>query len=83
MKAFDAGEPQASGKTYKVTGSLKQGIDTENAKKINKIIRDEGPQGRQDADSGRRDPGELQEARRPAGRHRLLKGLTSTWRCSS
>ena len=28
MKAFDAGEPQASGKTYKVTGALKQGIDS-------------------------------------------------------
>ena len=45
MKAFDAGEPQASGKTYRVSGNLKQGIDTENAKKINKIIRDEGPKG--------------------------------------
>ena len=45
MKAFDAGEPQASGKTYKVIGSIKQGIDSENAKKITKIIRDEGPKG--------------------------------------
>jgi uncharacterized protein YajQ (UPF0234 family) len=45
MKAFDAGEPQASGKTYKVSGTLKQGIDQENAKKINKLIRDEGPKG--------------------------------------
>ncbi|RFD26264.1 YajQ family cyclic di-GMP-binding protein [Mycobacterium uberis] len=43
MKAFDAGEPQASGKTYKVTGTLKQGINSENAKKITKLIRDEGP----------------------------------------
>jgi len=31
LKAFDAGEPQASGKTYKVTGALKQGITSENA----------------------------------------------------
>ena len=45
MKAFDAGEPQASGKTYRVTGGLKQGIDQENAKKINKLIRDDGPKG--------------------------------------
>ena len=45
MKAFDAGDPQASGKTYKVSGSLKQGIDSEQAKKITKIIRDEGPKG--------------------------------------
>jgi uncharacterized protein YajQ (UPF0234 family) len=45
MKAFDAGEPQASGKTFKVTGTLKQGISSEDAKKITKIIRDEGPKG--------------------------------------
>ncbi|MEZ0349473.1 YajQ family cyclic di-GMP-binding protein [Mycobacterium sp. pR1184] len=45
MKAFDAGEPQASGKTFKVTGTLKQGIDSENAKKITKLIRDDGPKG--------------------------------------
>ncbi|BBY87306.1 YajQ family cyclic di-GMP-binding protein [Mycolicibacterium tokaiense] len=45
MKAFDAGEPQASGKTYKVIGNIKQGISSEDAKKITKIIRDEGPKG--------------------------------------
>ena len=45
MKAFDAGDPQASGKTFKVTGTLKQGISSEEAKKITKIIRDEGPKG--------------------------------------
>ena len=45
MKAFDAGDPQASGKTYKVSGTIKQGIDSENAKKITKLIRDEGPKG--------------------------------------
>ena len=45
MKAFDAGDPQASGKTYRVSGTLKQGIDQEHAKKINKLIRDEGPKG--------------------------------------
>ena len=43
MKEFDAGAPQASGKTFKVTGKLKQGIDSEHAKKITKMIRDEGP----------------------------------------
>ena len=45
MKAFDAGDPQASGKTYKVIGSIKQGISSEDAKKVTKIIRDEGPKG--------------------------------------
>ena len=45
MKAFEAGDPQASGKTYRVSGTLKQGISSENAKKVTKLIRDEGPKG--------------------------------------
>ncbi|GED98751.1 YajQ family cyclic di-GMP-binding protein [Gordonia crocea] len=45
LKAFEAGEPASSGKVFKITGTLKQGIDTEHAKKITKIIRDEGPKG--------------------------------------
>ena len=46
MKAFDvSGDPQASGKTYKVSGTIKQGISSEDAKKITKLIRDDGPKG--------------------------------------
>ncbi|RVW01133.1 YajQ family cyclic di-GMP-binding protein [Rhodococcus xishaensis] len=45
LKAFDAGEPSQSGKVYKLSGSLVQGISSENAKKISKKIRDEGPKG--------------------------------------
>ncbi|WP_197373292.1 YajQ family cyclic di-GMP-binding protein [Mycolicibacterium baixiangningiae] len=45
MKAFDAGDPQPSGKTYRVSGDIKQGITSEQAKKITKLIRDEGPKG--------------------------------------
>jgi len=45
MKAFDAGDPQPSGKTFRLTGTLKQGISSEEAKKITKMIRDEGPKG--------------------------------------
>ena len=45
MKAFDAGEPHPSGKAYKLTGSLIQGIASEKAKEISKRIRDEGPKG--------------------------------------
>jgi len=45
MKAFDAGDPQASGKTYRISGTLKQGISSENAKKVTKLIRDDGPKG--------------------------------------
>ncbi|MBS9375798.1 MULTISPECIES: YajQ family cyclic di-GMP-binding protein [unclassified Rhodococcus (in: high G+C Gram-positive bacteria)] len=45
LKSFDAGEPTQSGKVYKITGTLVQGISQENAKKISKLIRDEGPKG--------------------------------------
>ena len=45
LKSFDAGEPAQSGKVYKLTGTLVQGISQENAKKISKLIRDEGPKG--------------------------------------
>ncbi len=43
LKHLDAGEPQLSGKIYKISSSLKEGISTENAKKIAKFLRDEGP----------------------------------------
>ena len=45
LKAFDAGEAASSGKVYKVSGKIVQGIDSEKAKKIAKFIRDEGPKG--------------------------------------
>lgn len=45
LKAFDAGEPAQSGMIYKLSGTLVQGISSENAKKITKKIRDEGPKG--------------------------------------
>ena len=43
LKSLDSGEPFASGKEYRLESTLKQGIDQENAKKISKIIREEGP----------------------------------------
>jgi uncharacterized protein YajQ (UPF0234 family) len=43
LKHLDAGEPQLSGKIYKIACSLKEGISTENAKKIAKYLKDEGP----------------------------------------
>jgi cyclic-di-GMP-binding protein len=45
LKALEAGEPQASGKLYRITATTRQGIAQDNAKKITKIIRDEGPKG--------------------------------------
>lgn len=45
LKSFDTGdkEPQASGKEYRLEGVLKEGLAGENAKKITKLIREEGP----------------------------------------
>ena len=45
LKSLDAGEPFPSGKEYRILCSIKDGISQENAKKIGKIIRDEGPKG--------------------------------------
>ena len=45
LKAFDIGEPGLSGKAYKVTGTLVQGISKDKGKEISKAIRDEGPKG--------------------------------------
>ena len=45
LKAIDAGDPKASGKEYRIEADLKEGLTQENAKKIGKIIRDEGPKG--------------------------------------
>ena len=45
LKALDAGDPQLSGKEYKIFATIQEGITQDNAKKIAKIIRDEGPKG--------------------------------------
>jgi uncharacterized protein YajQ (UPF0234 family) len=45
LKAIDPGEPKLSGKLYKLGVGLKEGIAQEDAKKISKIIREEGPKG--------------------------------------
>ena len=49
MKALDAGEPKASGKQYVIASNLRQGIDQDHARKIVKLIKDEGPKGVQAA----------------------------------
>ncbi len=45
LKAFKADDPRLSGKEYKISGSFESGLSQENAKKIAKIIRDQGPKG--------------------------------------
>jgi hypothetical protein len=45
LKTLDAGEPQQSGKEYRITAKVAEGISQDNAKKVAKVIRDEGPKG--------------------------------------
>lgn len=45
LKSLDVGKPFPSGKEFRIESTIKDGIDQENAKKISKIIRDEGPKG--------------------------------------
>jgi uncharacterized protein YajQ (UPF0234 family) len=43
LRSLDTGEPYPSGKEYRIDISLKNGISSEDAKKVSKLIRDEGP----------------------------------------
>lgn len=43
LKSIETSDPKPSGKEFRLEAAVKEGLSTENAKKINKIIRDEGP----------------------------------------
>ena len=43
LKILEASEPRQSGRESKISVALKEGISQEQAKKIGKLIRDEGP----------------------------------------
>jgi uncharacterized protein YajQ (UPF0234 family) len=45
LKILDASEPRQSGQQSKIAVVLKEGITSEDAKKVAKLIRDEGPKG--------------------------------------
>lgn len=45
LRSLDAGKPFPSGKEYRIEATIKQGISSDDAKAISKIIRDEGPKG--------------------------------------
>ena len=45
LKILDAGDPRQSGRESKISVALKEGITQEQAKKVGKLIRDEGPKG--------------------------------------
>ena len=68
LKILDASEPRQSGQVSKIGIALKEGITSEDAKKISKLIRDEGPKGVKAQIQGDELRDLVQEARRPAGR---------------
>lgn len=45
LKALDTEEPRQSGKDSKISATFKAGISQEQAKKLGKLIRDDGPKG--------------------------------------
>ena len=45
LKSLEEGEPRQSGKDVKISSTINEGISTEQAKKVAKIIRDDGPTG--------------------------------------
>ncbi len=45
LKSLDAGEAQASGKNFRISATILQGIAIEKARAIAKKIRDDGPKG--------------------------------------
>ena len=45
LKSLDAGEPRSSGKLYKITATTSEGISQDNAKKVSKVVREQGPKG--------------------------------------
>ena len=45
LKSFESDDPQSSGKEYVIKGSFQSGLTSEQARKVAKLIRDEGPKG--------------------------------------
>ncbi len=45
LKILEPSEPRASGRETRISVALKEGISQEQAKKVGKLIRDEGPKG--------------------------------------
>lgn len=45
LLSLETSDPKPSGKEYRIEATIKEGLGGEDAKKITKIIRDEGPKG--------------------------------------
>lgn len=45
LKAVKAGDPRLSGKSWHITATASEGISQDDAKKVTKLLRDQGPKG--------------------------------------
>ena len=45
LKTLEEGEPRQSGKDVRISSTITEGISQEQAKKVSKLIRDDGPKG--------------------------------------
>ena len=83
LKVLDTSDPKLSGKEYRLAISLKEGISQDDAKKIAKIVRDEGPKGIQDQVQG--DKGRVSTKKRTTCRRSspCSRARSSTSPCSS
>jgi uncharacterized protein YajQ (UPF0234 family) len=43
LKSLESEDPKPSGKEFRIESTLKEGLSQENAKKVSKLIREEGP----------------------------------------
>jgi len=67
LKALDPGDPKPSGKEYRLGVGLKEGISSDDARKISKLIRDVGPKGVRAQVQGEELPWDDGRQRRTAG----------------
>ena len=68
LKGLDYGKvEEATQNTVRQVVTIKVGISSDKAREINRMIKEKGPQGRQQPDAGRLGARHRQEARRPAG----------------
>ena len=74
LRSLDAGKPFASGKEYRIEAAIKEGISSEDAKKIAKIIRDEGPKSIKSQIQGDELRVQSKSPRRPSADDRAAQG---------
>ena len=76
LKSLDVGdgEPKQSGKEYRLVGTLRKGLSQDNAKRLSKLVREEGPKGVKVQIQGESLRGDIEVPRRTPGDDRPAQG---------